>query len=63
MARCKIDQFNRIDKADRLAYRVKNFQTDVLVKDKKEFERKYDGIIVDNVSIDEIMLLLVKGEE
>ncbi|WP_379141938.1 ABC transporter ATP-binding protein [Paenibacillus sp. sgz500992] len=63
VARCKIDQFNRIDKADRLAYRVKNFQTDVLVKDKKEFERKYDGIIVDNVSIDEIMLLLVKGEE
>ncbi|WP_342439933.1 ABC transporter ATP-binding protein [Paenibacillus sp. FSL L8-0436] len=63
VARCKIDHFNRIDKADRLAYRVKNFQTDVLVKDKKEFERKYDGIIVDNVSIDEIMLLLVKGEE
>lgn len=63
VARCKTDQFKRIDVADRLAYRVKNLHTDVLVQDKKAFERKYDGIMVDHVSIDDIMLLLVKGEE
>ncbi|UQZ36475.1 ABC transporter [Paenibacillus sp. PK3_47] len=62
VARCKSEQFKRIDPADRVAYRMKEFQTDVLVKDKKAFAQKYDGIIVDHVSIDEILLFLVKGE-
>lgn len=60
--RCRESQFQELDPADILAYRKRDFQIDVLVRDGKEAERKYKDAVVDHVSVDEIMLLLVKGE-
>ncbi len=59
--RCTSEQFSKLDKADILTYRKKDYQIDVLTADKSVVERKYKGNIIDTVSIDEIMLLLVKG--
>ena len=60
--RCKENQFLGLDPNDILAYRKRDFQIDVLVSDGKEARRKYRDIVIDHVSLDEIMLLLVKGE-
>lgn len=60
--RCKERQFLALDSSDILAYRKRDFQIDVLVPDGKEAQRKYKDAVVDHVSVDEIMLLLVKGE-
>lgn len=60
--RCKESQFLALDPGDIIAYRKRDFQIDVLVADGKEAQRKYKGAVVDHVSVDEIMLLLVKGE-
>lgn len=60
--RCKESQFQTIDRADMIAFRKRDFQIDVLVPDGKEARKKYKDIVADHVSIDEIMLLLVKGE-
>lgn len=60
--RCKESQFHVLDKKDILAYRKRDFQIDVLVPNGKDAQRKYKGVVADHVSIDEIMLLLVKGE-
>ena len=60
--RCRESQFLELDPSDVIAYRKRDFQTDVLVANGKEAERKYRGSVVDHVSVDEIMLLLVKGE-
>ena len=60
--RCKESQFLALDRSDMIAYRKRDFQIDVLVPDGKEAQRKYKDVVVDHVSLDEIMLLLVKGE-
>lgn len=60
--RCKESQFRTLDKSEILAYRKRDYQIDVLVSDKKKMQRKYKDIVIDPVSVDEIMLLLVKGE-
>ena len=60
--RCKESQFLALDPGDIIAYRKRDFQIDVLVNNGKEAQRKYKGAVVDHVSVDEIMLLLVKGE-
>lgn len=60
--RCRESQFHALDPGDILAYRQRDFQIDVLVRNGKDAERKYKDVIVDHVSVDEIMLLLVKGE-
>ena len=60
--RCRESQFLALDPSDIIAYRKRDFQIDVLVANGKEAQRKYKGAVVDHVSVDEIMLLLVKGE-
>lgn len=60
--RCRDSQFRALDPRDVIAYRKRDFQTDVLVSDGTEAGRKYKDVVIDHVSIDEIMLLLSKGE-
>ena len=60
--RCKESQFDALDRGDIIAYRKRDFQIDVLVSDGKEAEKKYRDAVLDHASLDEIMLLLVKGE-
>ena len=60
--RCKESQFLALNPSEIIAYRKRDFQTDVLVSNGKESQRKYKDVVVDHVSVDEIMLLLVKGE-
>ncbi len=60
--RCKESQFRTLDPGDIVAYRKRDFQIDVLVADGKEAGRKYGDLVIDHVSIDEVMLLLVKGK-
>lgn len=60
--RCKESQFLALDPSDIIAYRKRDFQIDVLVSNGKEAQRKYKNSVIDHVSVDEIMLLLVKGE-
>ncbi len=61
--RCKTDQFHAIDKSEILAYRKRDYQWDVLVADKEKARRKYKTAVVDNASIDDILLLYVKGDQ
>ncbi len=60
--RCKESQFLALNPGDVIACRKRDFQIDVLVSNGKEAQRKYKDAVIDHVSIDEIMLLLVKGE-
>ena len=60
--RCRESQFQAVEREDVLAYRKRDMQIDVLVADGREAQRKYKDVVVDHTSVDEIMLLLAKGE-
>lgn len=60
--RCKESQFLALDPSDIVAYRKRDYQIDVLVSNGKKAQNKYKSVVVDHVSVDEIMSLLVKGE-
>lgn len=60
--RCSENDFHNIISEDILSSMKKDYQIDVLIKNRKLIEKKYKNLIVDSVSLDEIMLLLVKGE-
>jgi ABC-2 type transport system ATP-binding protein len=63
LIRCKSAQFAEINNDDVLAYREQDYQIDVLIKDKRAAEKKYRGFVIDNVSIEDIMLMLAKGRK
>lgn len=60
--RCRENQFLAMDPDDMVAYRKRDFQVDVLVSDGEAAQRKYKDVVMDHVSVDEAMLLLIKGE-
>ena len=47
---------------DMMAYLKRDYQVDVLLSDSKAAQSKYKDAVIDHVSIEEIMLLLIKGE-
>ena len=60
--KCGKEQFVKIDRNDIITYRKKDYEYEVLVSDKAKMERKYKNCLMNDVSIDDIMLLYVKGE-
>lgn len=61
--RCLVKELPEVDPEDIISYRKREFQVDILVADKDKLSRKYKKLTIDNATLDEIMLLLVKGEK
>lgn len=63
IVRCGEEDYRRIDREDVLAERKSGYQWNVLVRDRERMKAKYPGMILDAATLDEIMLLYIKGEE
>lgn len=61
--RCREREFQTLDPQNIIAYRKRDYQTDVLVADGQRMRHMYRDAVVDHVSLDEIMILLIKGEK
>ena len=62
IVRCGAAVFEQMDKSQVLAWRKEDYQWDVLVPDKEKARRLYKNAVVDDATIDDILLLYVKGE-
>lgn len=60
--KCGAAQFDKIDRADIVAYRKQDFEWQILVADRNEAQKKYPDSIIDPATLDDIMLLFIKGE-
>ena len=60
--KCGAAQFEALDKLDIIVYRKMDYEWQVLVADRAAMKKKYPKALIDSASIDEIMLLYVKGE-
>ena len=63
IVKCSKSEFERIDKNDYVKFKVNRYEYDVLVEDKAKFKRKYEFKIIDKPTLDEIMLIYIKGEK
>ena len=60
--KCGAAQFEALDKSDIIVYRKMDYEWQVLVADRAAMKKKYPKALIDSASIDEIMLLYIKGE-
>ncbi len=60
--KCGVGLFDEIDKAKIIAYRKQDYEWQILVDDRKLAQKKYPKALIVPASIDEIMLMYVKGE-
>ena len=60
--RCKKADFNQINPDDYLIFRETTLSMECLVRDREAVRKKYSNFIVDNASIEDIMLFYIKGD-
>ncbi len=61
--KCGASDFQKLDRAGLLRWRRNDLGYEALVSDKRSAKRMYPNYVIDNASIDDIMLLYVKGEK
>ena len=61
VAKCGKEKFAQLSSDDYIIHRTTNMSVECLVHDKEAFKRKYKNIIVDNATLEDIMLFYVKG--
>lgn len=59
--KCGKEKFAQFSSDDYIIHRTTNMSVECLVHDKEEFKQKYKNIIVDNATLEDIMLFYVKG--
>lgn len=60
--RCGALQFEEIDDKDIVVYRKRDYEWEILVNNKAVAQRKYPKMVIDSATIDDIMLLYVRGK-
>lgn len=61
--KCGAAQFDALDKSDIVVYRKMDYEWQVLISDRQKMQKKYPKAMIVPATIDEIMLLYVKGEK
>lgn len=61
VAKCGKEKFAQLSADDYIIQRTTNMSVECLVHDKEAFKRKHKNIIVDNATLEDIMLFYVKG--
>lgn len=59
---CGEKRFQQIDSSDRLAWRKQDYEYQILVANRDEMAKKYKDCIIDPATLDDIMLLFIRGE-
>lgn len=61
--KCKLESFDSIDKKDIVSFKKNRYGYDILIKNKKELSKKYKDFIVDKITLEDLMILMIKGEK
>ena len=63
IVKCTEKEFRSIKQEDYIKYRKEKYEYEVLVSNKKDFKAKYQIEVIDKITLDDLMVLMIKGEE
>lgn len=61
--KCDIDYFSNIDKKDIISYKKTKYAYEILVNDKEQASKKYQNCVIDKITLEDLMVLVIKGEK
>ncbi len=61
LVKCTESEFKKMDKNDFIKYRKTKYEYEVLVENKKAFNKKYDIRTIDKITLEDLMVLMIKG--
>ena len=63
LSRCQRFDFKKISKDNIISYRKNKYNYEVLVNDRKKVKKNNSNLVIDKATLEDIMLLIVKGEK
>ena len=63
IVKCSKEDFEKIDKKDFIKYKKSKYEYEILVENRKAFNKKYDINTIDKITLEELMVLMIKGEK
>lgn len=61
--KCDDKYFDSIDKKDIISYKKNKYDYEILVKDISKISKKYKEAVIDKITLEELMVLMIKGEK
>ncbi len=61
--KCDLDSFDKIDRKDIIAFKKNRYSYDILIANVEKNRKKYKDHVIDNVTLEDLMLLEIKGEK
>lgn len=61
--KCDEEFFKKIDKEDVIFYKKEKYDIKVLVDNKNRISKKYKECIIDKITLEDLMILMIKGDE
>ena len=61
--KCDKKSFDKISKDDIVSYKKNKYDYEVLVNNKNKIKNKYKDCIIDKITLEELMVLVIKGEK
>ena len=59
--KCDPDKMEQVKKEDYISYRKNKYDVEFLVADRDKMRKKYSDFVVDKMTLEELMLLMIKG--
>ena len=60
--KCDKEYLNSIDKKDIVSYKKNKYDCEVLIKNQSLARKKYKDCVIDKITIEELMIMMIKGE-
>lgn len=61
IVKCTESDFKKINSADFIRYKKSKYEYEVLIENKKEFNKKYNINVIDKITLENLMIMMVKG--
>lgn len=59
--KCDHSDFEKIEKQDIIRYKKNKYNYEILINDKNKIKTKYKDFIIDNITLEDLMVLMIKG--
>ena len=61
--KCNIEDFDKIDRKDIVNYKKNKYSYDILINNRNKIQKKYKDLIIDKITLEDLMVLIIKGEK
>lgn len=60
--KCNIEDFSKIDKKDIIRFKKNKYNYEILISNKNKLSKKYKDYIIDKITLEDLMVLMIKGD-